>query len=118
MIDLLTRGSSPDDEACISVAELAKITGYTARRIYEFAEQAPDALPLDPQRKGIPASKVLAWLKARQVKRAARDAAVGHLREVAEATAGAKKDTNKGGRKKAQALRSPQEAVGAERGSK
>lgn len=121
MIDLPTRGSSPDGEARISVAELAEITGYTTRRIYEFAEQEPDALPLDTQRKGISASKALAWIQARQAKKAARDALVGHLREVAEATAGAKKDTNKGARKKAaraQALRSTQATVGATGGGK
>ena len=113
MIDLPNRTATPEDEVRISVAELAEITGYTARRIYEFAEKEPDALPLDPQRKGILASKALAWIQARQAKKAARDALVGHLREVAEATAGAKKKAAR-----AQALRWPQATVGATGGGK
>lgn len=90
MIDLPT-------DAYVSVIKLAQISGYTTRRIYEFIEQSPDTLSLDPHRKGIPASKALAWLQARQAKKTAWDAVERQLREVAEA--GAKKATNKGVRK-------------------
>jgi hypothetical protein len=89
MIDLPTSGSVPDD-VYMSAATLAEITGYDVRHIYTLAKQSPAELPLAPKRKGIPVSKVRAWLQSRQAKQSARDAAVRRLRELCEAGAGKK----------------------------
>jgi excisionase family DNA binding protein len=77
--------SSAEGEQLVSATEMAKILGCSRTYFYRLVRQgrAPDPRP----RRGIPASEVRAWLKARAKKEAARAAVVRELQSLYAASA-------------------------------
>ena len=80
-------GESDLDTEYIPLAELAKAAGYSCAYLYACAQQDRDALPLDPDRRGVPLEKAVAWLKvhSRTAKKAARDKTIERLQAAAAA---------------------------------
>jgi hypothetical protein len=74
----------PGADPLISITDIARLAKCTRGNVYWAASRHPGILPLDPNRKGVPASYAYAWLQLRAERAAAIAAAALRRHDLQE----------------------------------